>query len=527
MTTDHRYAWHPRAEPITVFLREHGHLGKDRSAPERAGDKGMRESEPGHFHDRTLLSAYRSITAESILQQQAFRLAKDAQQAGVSQRSLSVQAMLHLPAPYVPAWTRPEAAYEAIRPVILSRASAMEEARRDVLSQADRFGIRREMKIKNHSVHIGDDRIIPLEVRTVAPSMGQYFQSRLHYLLSPRADNYFEAGLFQDGATWPLLYLGFSTCDRPDLLSAINYSNHRQGFPLVLSRTVGVSDLPANAFSYTLRRALRLIRDGDYPVSHLITAINPFVGFTGTSVVAAGLRPVASRRVRYRYDTRGHFTAARLASTDSVSCRRRVPPNMILARFFDHPNRNEIEFKRLHQDPVDVRGRSRGRIREQALPDDLRSWLRQARTVLESGWSGSTLHPDFVGATHRNPARGQCGVSSVWIMRQLKSVFSVDARYCYGDLSFRDPEISEVRRHCWLEISSDRRSKDATIIDITVDQADGFGERILVGKRSELISQGIFYRARITKTLEELPRDAVWSRYLVLADSVHRTETAA
>lgn len=494
---------------------------------------GIRSNSPhSSFANQSMLRQYRSIAAERILVRQAHRLALDAQQAGVNQRTLQIQAMLHLPAPYVPSWRHPKAAYEAVRPAVLARASAIEQARKEIQLKADGFRIRPNMKIRSNAIHAEDDRRVPLSVRSIAPSMGQHFQSRVHYLLSPRSDTYFDVGLFQEGSTWPVLYLGFSICDRPDLLAAIQYTGRT---PIVLTRTVGITDLPANAFSYTLRRALILLGDTGFTPDLLITAINPFVGFNGSSLFASGLKPLASRTVRYLYDTRGQFITARLSPIGTVKCRRRMPPNLIVGRLLDRKKNTGVQYKDSRMKDKDERidrkvplaTRVHNQPGDMSLPNDLLLWLTRTRAILETGWSERTLHPDFVGLGRSNPARGQCGVSSVWIMRQLRVQFNLTSLYCYGDLTFVDPSVSSIRRHCWLEIPLSKRQRNSIIIDVTVDQAEGFGERVLIEKRSELQKRGIIYKARITKKLEELPLDSVWNRYLVLADSVDTYRAAA
>lgn len=116
---------------------------------------------------------------------------------------------------------------------------------------------------------------------------------------------------------------------------------------------------------------------------------------------------------------------------------------------------------------------------------------------------------------------GQCGVTSVWLARKLRSDFGIEAMYCYGKLEFAGAYPESVDRHCWLEVTS--ISGATTVIDLTADQAVGFTEPIIVAEEDSLRARGIYYRARIKKPLDVLPDDAVWTRYLVLADSMIAT----
>ena len=148
------------------------------------------------------------------------------------------------------------------------------------------------------------------------------------------------------------------------------------------------------------------------------------------------------------------------------------------------------------------------------------------RESLERAWTSRTIHPAFADQYRAGKPIGQCGVSSVWLARRLRSDFNVEGTYCYGDLSFDDARIGSVRRHCWIEIG-DLAQADRLVIDLTADQASGFGERVIVFSMHDLRARGIYYDGRIRKGLDELPADAVWPRFLILSDIVDNSEEAA
>src|SRR5215211_2087452 len=156
----------------------------------------------------------------------------------------------------------------------------------------------------------------------------------------------------------------------------------------------------------------------------------------------------------------------------------------------------------------------------------LRNAIPEMRESLERAWTSRTIHPAFADQYRAGKPIGQCGVSSVWLARRLRSDFNVEGTYCYGDLSFDDARIGSVRRHCWIEIG-DLAQADRLVIDLTADQASGFGERVIVFSMHDLRARGIYYDGRIRKGLDELPADAVWPRFLILSDIVDNSEEAA
>ena len=114
--------------------------------------------------------------------------------------------------------------------------------------------------------------------------------------------------------------------------------------------------------------------------------------------------------------------------------------------------------------------------RDNDLPD-IRSeqWhdqLRRYRKLLEAAWSRTTIHSSYLANQPVGPAsRGQCGVSSVWLIQELRRNFKVEATYCYGDLIFTTGSSAPVSHHCWVEIGPEN-DPNRIIIDLTFDEAD-------------------------------------------------------
>jgi hypothetical protein len=142
------------------------------------------------------------------------------------------------------------------------------------------------------------------------------------------------------------------------------------------------------------------------------------------------------------------------------------------------------------------------------------------RQLLESAWSADTAHPSYAKDFADNPGpRGQCGVASVWLARELRTKFGIEATYCYGHLDVSLAGVQSVAHHCWIEIGC---SVDPArlVVDLTCDQATGLGRETLCEPHEDLAKGGLGYRALFRRPLDELKSDRVWFRFLELDDSV-------
>jgi hypothetical protein len=117
------------------------------------------------------------------------------------------------------------------------------------------------------------------------------------------------------------------------------------------------------------------------------------------------------------------------------------------------------------------------------------------------------------------PSRGQCGVSSVWLARELADVFHVMPTYCYGDLLFPDGSGEPVTHHCWVEVG-DENNPGRTVIDLTSDQVDPSRDGVVCGSHDELLAGGMNYEAHSRLGLEDVERDRVWHRFVLLDDAI-------
>jgi len=253
-----------------------------------------------------------------------------------------------------------------------------------------------------------------------------------------------------------------------------------------------------------------------------VTAFNPMLGFPGAVYRAAGFVPFAVAPVTYNYDDRGFYTSRR-QSGDCLTQKLDTPENVLLMLGVDRAARRRLA--RL-QDVADITSESYLTIDEHftghigECQRVLAPQLPEYRRMLESVWSADTAHPSYARDFADNPGpRGQCGVASVWLARELRTNFGIEGTYCYGRLDVDIPGVQPVAHHCWIEIGSES-DPGRLVVDLTCDQATGLGRETLCETHEELGRQGIRYGAVFRYRLDELKRDRVWFRFLELDDSV-------
>jgi len=384
------------------------------------------------------------------------------------------------------------------------------------------YKVRRDLTIERH-----DAAPVPLTFGPVQPSVGHFIQSRLHYLQSARCDTMLELGMHVPEAPMPLSYVGFSACDRSYIRQAISAIDQQAGRAdiLVLTRMYGLPSAPPNLMSLLIARAAQFLR-GSTSARYIVTAFNPMLGFPGAVYRAAGFVPFALAPVTYNYDDNG-FYASRRQSGGCLTQKLDTPRNVLLILGVDKAARRVLS-KLTHV--VDITRRSYRNIDEQLTEamsncrKELDAKLADYRRLLQIAWSADTAHPSYVKSFAENPGpRGQCGVASVWLARELRTVYGVEATYCYGRLEADIPGVEPVDHHCWLEVG---RSSDPNrlVVDLTCDQATGLDRETLCDTYGDLAKQGLHYVAAFRRRLDELRQDRVWPRFLLLNDAVDEVQ---
>ncbi|WP_134117231.1 hypothetical protein [Kribbella kalugense] len=153
--------------------------------------------------------------------------------------------------------------------------------------------------------------------------------------------------------------------------------------------------------------------------------------------------------------------------------------------------------------------------------------LRRHRSVLLEAWSPETVYPgtDAMQLTDQPASKGQCGVSSAWLLPRLSWLRRFRATYCVGYVVFEGRDSGSDVLHCWIEIGGTRSGR-RLVIDLTCDQFDDLSDRDLVCEPYKtLVNQSIEYRAGSRMRFNDLRHDPVWHRYERLdADIRHSTQ---
>jgi hypothetical protein len=148
--------------------------------------------------------------------------------------------------------------------------------------------------------------------------------------------------------------------------------------------------------------------------------------------------------------------------------------------------------------------------------------LYRFKKLLSESWSAETAYPgavDDLTWTAGNPC-GQCGVSSVWLAEILRHQYSISSIFCLGSLIFYyNRAENRLDNHCWLEINGE--SGEELVLDLTCDQARGFGRPIVFDSKTDLYREQIRYVRHEHVEVSDLPRNPVWPRYLILRDNLH------
>lgn len=490
---------------------------------------------PRVFLWRCLVGALRDDDIEHFVIRNKRRMRSDARQVNVHPRDLETQIRLHLPSSTRQDFWRcvDNEIYEKVRLPAITRSTAIKEAAEEAEFYAyASFMLGGEIVRRDQSVTRADGLRRQLEFRHVSPSVGFFYQAKLHYLRSTRCDTSLELGMYLKGARYPLTYLSFSLCDRSYIIDALHASgieaDRRE--VLVLTRMYGLPGTPRNMMSLSIGRATRIIREST-SFRYLVTSFNPMLGFGGTIFLASGFTPFATAPVTYNYNTNGMFSTRRQSGA-SLTQTLDTPNNVLAVLGVDKVGRRSLLSAT--QSLLSVTGLREISRTEYSMNThtaiaskptflDNPAWrkcLADYRKRLEAAWSDETKHPGYAdhdGPTP-TPSRGQCGVSSVWLALEIYNKYEVAPTYCYGKLSVEGAG-SSVDHHCWLEIG-DREDPDRVVIDLTCDQAEGLRQSTLCRRYDELVKEGVRYEARSCLGVDQLYTDRVWKRFKVLQAAV-------
>lgn len=475
---------------------------------------------------KAMAGALTDPDVEGVLDGLSAEIKRDAGQLCIDERSIRTQIRLHLPGISRSCLRSqsPGSIYEMIRLQVIARCSRMQQStdEAEILAYTSLLIGARQLR-RDLTVERTDAPSVRLTFGPVQPSCGYFVQSKLHYLMSARCDTVLELGVHVPEARMPWGYVGFSSCDRPYLREALAGLDPAidPSQVLVLTRMYGLPSALPNLMSLVIARSAHYLRH-QAGTRYIVTAFNPMLGFSGAVYRASGFVPFALAPVTYSYDDRG-FYESRRRSGDGLAQRLDTPPNMLLILGVDrHANRRLARISQV----VDITRRS---YLERAAPEigdlasrksEISSHLADFRRFLEEAWSVGTVHPGYIKEFTTSPGpRGQCGVASVWLARELRVKHGIEASYCYGNLETDVPGVEPVDHHCWVEIGP-AADPGRLVIDLTCDQASGLGQETLCESHGDLARRGLRYVAFARHRLDELDQDRVWSRFLSLRDTV-------
>lgn len=191
----------------------------------------------------------------------------------------------------------------------------------------------------------GNDSSLPIRFDNVDSTIGLGIQQDLHYIHKCRSDTLFHYGLFLGDSTYPLCYCAVSLCDRQYQKNALQES---LGEPIprvediyVITRAFGFAPLPKNMMSKLFDYTARALYEHEYDSckssglrmrEYMITALNPFLGFSGGIFLGSSFRVFATSPMRYNYSCEGYYLNRKSRNGAVVSQRYSTPPIVWLVR---------------------------------------------------------------------------------------------------------------------------------------------------------------------------------------------------
>ncbi len=221
-------------------------------------------------------------------------VAATAEKKNLDHRALSVRTLLHLPR------------------VATSRGYVTR-------GQVDRelFHTARQLRKDGHAardlISAGKTELQDLAFGPVAPAQAETIFSALHYLRSGRPGS-LNFALTDPDDGLPVTLCSVSPLEWKRIGSQINI---RFGIPVSriwdVSRVYSRNDAPPNAISFLLSRVRSALRRADRDIELLITAVDPNLGFTGSSYRAANWQRWFTVQARpYLYHERRYISPRQL-----------------------------------------------------------------------------------------------------------------------------------------------------------------------------------------------------------------------
>jgi hypothetical protein len=439
------------------------------------------------------------------MDENATSIERKAKQIGVDVREFKRQIRLHAPQFSEHQYLEPNFLYKNVYPILEKLLSSYSENMNIYRYKcgAELFRCNKNSKmfikrITNSSGHIGATIItknnqnqvstnIELVVKSVDDMIANFLENELHYLHSFRYDAKLRLGLFVKGCEYPMCYMSFSDIDRIDKVEALSNSlaiSINANKVIELSRVFGCGNLPKNVISFLVSEAAKQLTRYEY----IITAVNLNLSFSGKSMMASGFVPYAFRPVHYSYNNNGFYSTKRKKEDHKTSPNKSIP-NVLYVREIVFTNTTVRKYCRL----TEIKNGEYQLFGGQIEPE-----ISDIRNRLEKIWGENTrYHGIDINANYRI-SKGQCGVSSLHLARQLVNK-GYNALFCEGDAIFpkkkESNEDNSIYNHCWVKVHDYNQHSKDVIIDITADQ-NGYSQKIIFKEEDELIKQHFSYNAK-------------------------------
>jgi hypothetical protein len=375
-----------------------------------------------------------------------------------------------------------------------------------------------ELRADEHVVNCDNGRHLAYHLDLVQKKVGEFIESSLHYLHSTNSDAKHRYGLFVEGAEWPFAYMSISTLDRQYKLDALRSALAFAVEPthcMTISRIYGPGRLPQNTVSGFVKLVSKKLSALEY--RYLVTAVNPLLGFSAGSTIAAGFRPYALCPVAYGYDELGAYVSRR--NRPKQTARLQTPPNILFVRGLCKGASRLIGKM---TDIVVVPSELHENIHKDTSLNGVSDQLRQD---LERAWDRVTRYH----RTHVGPddpmSKGQCGVSSAYLASILTSR-GYTVLFCEGDVYFPDG-IEPITNHCWVKLPhflAGNKEVTNLIIDLTADQSGG-PEAVICETEELLTSRGIRYVVRHEVEPQTVQKGHLSERLHILSERLNHLTT--
>jgi hypothetical protein len=378
-----------------------------------------------------------------------------------------------------------------------------------------------ESRISGKNIKIGQKNLFNINFSEVSTDIGQYIEKHLHYLRVERKNVIARFGLFIGNNPFPICYMSFCTLDRYYKALGLAYaleSKIKKLEVVNLARVYGFGRLPKNSISKLISWCSDRFKQKR--LKFIITAVNPLLGFNGSSMFGSGFRPFAFCPVDYVYNNEGVYISRRLSEVASERAKFDTPPNLLFVKGIGSEAIECIhKMKNVFQITSDLYGKDIP-IPSEVLFNLQAKQLNHLRHELEKAWSTLTRYHGTPKTVNDPISKGQCGVTTAYLARKLKSE-GFKLLFCEGNAEFPN-KVSPIENHCWLKISNYKIGESEyhdLIIDLTADQS-GFSEQVICDTTKNLESRFIFYKSKTEKEPNSVDSESLRRRLRILQEQL-------